>query len=132
GEGQPDRGVVGRRPGAIRRGPRSAREPAAPARLPVDRVRAVHPGRRARRGRARGPLVRAGQDRVRAARMTAPTTPVSTQLDLLESESIHVLREVAGEFERPVLLFSGGKDSIVLSHLAVKAFWPGRVPFPLL
>jgi sulfate adenylyltransferase subunit 2 len=64
--------------------------------------------------------------------MTAPTTPVSTQLDLLESESIHVLREVAGEFERPVLLFSGGKDSIVLSHLAVKAFWPGRVPFPLL
>jgi sulfate adenylyltransferase subunit 2 len=64
--------------------------------------------------------------------MTAVTTPRSTHLDLLESESIHVLREVAGEFERPGLLFSGGKDSIVLSHLAVKAFWPGRVPFPLL
>jgi sulfate adenylyltransferase subunit 2 len=64
--------------------------------------------------------------------MTASITSRSTHLDLLESESVHVLREVAGEFERPVLLFSGGKDSIVLSHLAVKAFWPGRVPFPLL
>jgi sulfate adenylyltransferase subunit 2 len=64
--------------------------------------------------------------------MTAVATSRSTHLDLLESESVHVLREVAGEFERPGLLFSGGKDSIVLSHLAVKAFWPGRVPFPLL
>jgi sulfate adenylyltransferase subunit 2 len=64
--------------------------------------------------------------------MTATTTAGVTQLDLLESEAVHILREVAGEFERPVLLFSGGKDSIVLSHLAVKAFWPGRVPFPLL
>ena len=58
--------------------------------------------------------------------------PAATQLDLLESEAVHILREVAGEFERPVLLFSGGKDSLVLPHLAVKAFWPGRVPFPLL
>src|SRR5215217_3647094 len=55
-----------------------------------------------------------------------------THLRELESESIYVLREVAAQFERPVLLFSGGKDSIVLSHLARKAFWPARIPFPLL
>ncbi len=50
----------------------------------------------------------------------------------LESESIFVIREVASQFERPVLLFSGGKDSIVMYHLARKAFWPANVPFPLL
>ncbi len=50
----------------------------------------------------------------------------------LESESVYVIREVAAQFERPVLLFSGGKDSIVMYHLARKAFWPSRVPFPLL
>ena len=50
----------------------------------------------------------------------------------LESESIFVIREVAAQFERPCLLFSGGKDSIVLTHLARKAFWPARIPFPLL
>ena len=50
----------------------------------------------------------------------------------LEAESIFVIREVAAQFERPVLLFSGGKDSIILSHLARKAFWPARIPFPLL
>jgi sulfate adenylyltransferase subunit 2 len=53
-------------------------------------------------------------------------------LDELESESIYVLREVAAQFERPALLFSGGKDSIVVSHLARKAFWPAKIPFPLL
>jgi sulfate adenylyltransferase subunit 2 len=52
-------------------------------------------------------------------------------LEQLESESIHILREVAGQFERPALLFSGGKDSIVLVHLALKAFRPGKFPFPL-
>jgi len=55
-----------------------------------------------------------------------------THLKELESESIFVLREVAAQFERPALLFSGGKDSIVLSHLARKAFWPAKIPFPLL
>ncbi|MEO9238412.1 MAG: sulfate adenylyltransferase subunit CysD [Jatrophihabitantaceae bacterium] len=50
----------------------------------------------------------------------------------LEDESIHIIREVFGQFERPVLLFSGGKDSIVMMHLAMKAFWPARLPFPLM
>lgn len=52
-------------------------------------------------------------------------------LDLLEAEAIHILREVAGQFDRPALLFSGGKDSITLVHLALKAFRPGKFPFPL-
>ncbi|MBD0285534.1 MAG: sulfate adenylyltransferase subunit CysD [Bacteroidota bacterium] len=52
-------------------------------------------------------------------------------LEELESEAIHILREVAGQFERPALLFSGGKDSITLVHLALKAFRPGKFPFPL-
>jgi sulfate adenylyltransferase subunit 2 len=50
----------------------------------------------------------------------------------LESESIFIMREVAAQFERPALLFSGGKDSIVMVHLAKKAFWPAKIPFPLL
>ncbi len=52
-------------------------------------------------------------------------------LDQLESEAIHIFREVAGQFEHPALLFSGGKDSITLVHLALKAFRPGKFPFPL-
>jgi sulfate adenylyltransferase subunit 2 len=55
-----------------------------------------------------------------------------SQLDVLEAEAIHVMREVAAEFERPALLFSGGKDSIVMLALAVKAFWPARIPFPVM
>jgi len=55
-----------------------------------------------------------------------------THLKELESESIFILREVASQFENPVMLFSGGKDSIVMFHLARKAFYPGKVPFPLL
>src|SRR5579884_3280379 len=55
-----------------------------------------------------------------------------SHLRTLESEAIHIMREVAAEFERPVLLFSGGKDSIVLLRLAEKAFRPGRFPFPLM
>lgn len=52
-------------------------------------------------------------------------------LEQLESEAIHIMREVAGQFEHPALLFSGGKDSITLVHLAMKAFRPGKFPFPL-
>ncbi|GAB3113257.1 sulfate adenylyltransferase subunit CysD [Streptomyces calidiresistens] len=65
---------------------------------------------------------------------TEPVTLPSSlsHLDTVESEAIHVFREVAGEFERPVILFSGGKDSIVLSHLALKAFAPAPIPFTLL
>src|SRR5262245_59345264 len=55
-----------------------------------------------------------------------------SHLDALESEAIHLMREVAAEFERPCLLFSGGKDSIVLLRLAEKAFRPGRFPFPVM
>lgn len=53
-------------------------------------------------------------------------------LDELESEAIYIMREVAAQFERPAILFSGGKDSIVLVHLAIKAFYPAKVPFPLM
>ncbi|MEE1737724.1 sulfate adenylyltransferase subunit CysD [Streptomyces sp. BE147] len=70
---------------------------------------------------------------------TVTTVPEGTvnpyalsHLDSLESEAVHIFREVAGEFERPVILFSGGKDSILMLHLALKAFAPAPVPFTLL
>ncbi|QWG00729.1 sulfate adenylyltransferase subunit CysD [Flammeovirga yaeyamensis] len=59
-------------------------------------------------------------------------THTLTHLKQLESEAIYIFREVAEQFERPAMLFSGGKDSIVMLHLARKAFWPGKVPFPLI
>ena len=55
-----------------------------------------------------------------------------THLKQLESEAIYILRETAAQFEKPVLLFSGGKDSIVMAYLAKKAFWPAKLPFPLM
>ena len=68
--------------------------------------------------------------------MTPPTSAPAryelSHLRSLEAEGIHIIREVAAEFERPVLLFSGGKDSIVMLHLALKAFRPARLPFPVM
>src|SRR3990170_2719170 len=67
---------------------------------------------------------------------TAPTTPLGrhelSHLDALESEAVFIFREVAAELERPVVLFSGGKDSIVLLRLAEKAFRPAGFPFPIM
>ena len=63
---------------------------------------------------------------------TRPSELRLTDLRQLEAEGIHILREVVAQFERPVMLYSIGKDSSVLLHLARKAFYPGRIPFPLL
>src|SRR5512135_652517 len=59
-------------------------------------------------------------------------SPSLSHLRALEAESVHILREVAAEFARPVMLYSVGKDSSVMLRLAEKAFYPGRIPFPLL
>src|SRR5271156_5523987 len=93
----------------------------------------MHPARR----RPRGPLGGDREDGVRSARrarrtMSVAATPQLSHLRALESEAIHVMREVVATFERPVVLFSGGKDSIVLLRLAEKAFRPAAFPFPLM
>jgi sulfate adenylyltransferase subunit 2 len=71
-------------------------------------------------------------ERYEERKMSVATRPQLSHLRALESEAIHVMREVAAEFEKPVLLFSGGKDSIVLLRLAEKAFRPAPFPFPLM
>ena len=68
----------------------------------------------------------------RDLRPSQETMPALSHLDRLEAESLHILREAAAEAERPVMLYSAGKDSSVLLHLAAKAFWPSPPPFPLL
>ncbi|HEX8244783.1 MAG TPA: phosphoadenosine phosphosulfate reductase family protein, partial [Longimicrobium sp.] len=76
-----------------------------------------------------------GESARAAAEVLPPAPPAAAQrshLDRLESEAVYILREVAAQFERAVLLFSGGKDSIVMVHLARKSFWPARFPFTLL
>ena len=85
--------------------------------------------RRGRRRRARCRYFRGRPPHLEAF-MT--TSKQRTHLAELEDESIFIMREVAAEFERPVLLFSGGKDSIVMLRLAEKAFWPARIPFPVM
>ncbi|MEO1198149.1 MAG: phosphoadenosine phosphosulfate reductase family protein, partial [Pseudomonadota bacterium] len=68
-----------------------------------------------------------------AARFKTPPRrlhPLPKHLAALEAESIHIMREVAAEFKNPALLYSIGKDSTVMLHLALKAFWPSKPPFP--
>ncbi|MCM3330800.1 sulfate adenylyltransferase subunit CysD [Kocuria palustris] len=67
-----------------------------------------------------------------AASAAVCATGEQSALDALESEAIHIIREVVAEFDRPAMLFSGGKDSVVMLHLAAKAFWPAAIPFPVL
>ncbi len=65
-------------------------------------------------------------------RPTVTATYEGTDLEKLEGEAVHIFREVAATIERPALLFSGGKDSVVMLHIAVKAFWPAKLPFPVM
>src|SRR5699024_4438545 len=146
-EEQPERRVDRRPARAVHRRPRGADQPPDRAGLPLDRLCDLHRQAPPRLRSAQRTVGRILQDRMRTALMTTTDTfttdskngaapdavaPGFDTLTALESEAIHVIREVAGEFERPVVLFSGGKDSTVLLHLAIKAFWPAPVPFTVL
>ncbi len=128
GEDQPDRRVELRRRAGLRHHPRRAGQPPAGRRLPVDRLRPLHapvePGEDPRAGRWAGLAKTECGIHLRAP---------STDLDLPSSPrpSTSSARTTA-ELERPVLLFSGGKDSVVMLRLAQKAFWPARIPFPVM
>src|SRR5438046_8019765 len=100
------------------------------------RLRSMHKGGRSRRGRPRRALVVGASQPERVRSASSPEsgcmTKEWTHLRELESESIYIFRETVAQFRNPVLLYSVGKDSSVLVHLARKAFHPGPLPFPLL
>ena len=114
------------RRGVRRHAPRRLAARLQPARPLVAGPRRLPPGARGAPARA----ARRGRRRRRRTARDARTR--SSQLRTLEAESIHIFREVAAEMQRPCLLFSGGKDSIVMLHVARKAFAPARIPFPVM
>src|SRR5262250_1937285 len=141
------------RPGGGGAGHRAARLPSRRLEARIQQGRPLAAGYPDLPGEACGPVDCCSRCRA-APRVRAEPTPASansharptgvhpmaltrsdyclSQLDVLEAESIHVMREVAAEFERPVLLFSGGKDSIVMLALAERAFRPAKIPFPVM
>src|SRR5690606_34277228 len=143
--GDPGRGVLRTgREGAVRQAGRGRTHRADRGGRPVRGARGTRPAHRVaapdrpgvRRGGAH-PAERKGTGMTTVATVTEGTEGTAgpyalSHLDALESEAVHIFREVAGEFENPVILFSGGKDSILMLHLALKAFTPAPVPFALL